>query len=246
MPFTHMSTISLRSARRTASEATVDLRRRRTWRGEGEGGGDAGGERQNGGEQQGDDSGKYNPKDLDEAKRIIEALNKRVGERDTAIGQLKNQSATLNERLAAIERAQREKLEKEGDYRSIAEQRAAELAALAPVKERAEALEKVIRESNEARIGKLPEEARTLVPVDYAPEKLQAWLNANEGHLTKPPAPQFDAGAGSGKGGKGGEVKVTDADRRAAEVASAAGYIVKAEEIAKRRESKTTIQRGDE
>ncbi|MBL8145107.1 MAG: hypothetical protein JNL34_01865 [Anaerolineae bacterium] len=237
MPYGHLNTRTLRSARRATSEATVDLRRRRTWRGEGEG--DAGGERQN--EQQGDQQGdgKYNPKDLDEARRIIDALNKRVGERETAINQLKAQNTSVSERLAAIERAQKEKLEKEGDYRSLADQRAAELAALAPIKERAEALEKVIRESNEARIGKLPEDARTLVPVDYSPEKLQAWLNANETRLTKPPAPKFDAGAGSG--GKGAEeVKVTDADRRAAEVASASGYKVTAEEIAKRREGKTT------
>lgn len=197
MPFTHMSTISLRSARRTASEATVDLRRRRTWRNnEGD---DAGGERQNSGDSDGD--GKYNPKDLEQAKRIIDALNKRVGERETAFNQLKELHTTTQERLTAIERAQREKLEKEGDFRSLAEQRAAELAALAPVKERAEALEKVIRESNEERIKKLPEDARTLVPVDYAPERLQAWLNANEARLTKLPAPNFDAGAGAGTSG---------------------------------------------
>lgn len=217
MPYGHLNTRTLRSARRATSEATVDLRRRRTWRGEGEG--DAGGERQN--EQQGDQQGdgKYNPKDLDEARRIIDALNKRVGERETAINQLKAQNTSVSERLAAIERAQKEKLEKEGDYRSLADQRAAELAALAPIKERAEALEKVIRESNEARIAKLPEDARTLVPVDYSPEKLQAWLNANEARLTKLPAPSFDAGAGAGSASKEKQPELTADEKTLARLA---------------------------
>ena len=84
MPYGHLTQTTIRSARRATSEATVDLRRRRTWRGEGEG--DAGGERQN--EQQGDQQGdgKYNPKDLDEARRIIDALNKRIRDLERGTG----------------------------------------------------------------------------------------------------------------------------------------------------------------
>lgn len=192
------------------------------------------------GEQQppaGDGSGKYNPASLEDAVKIIEALEKRLGERDSTIADLKKQHGSLAERLDAIDRANKKRLEEEGNWSEIAKQREAELAALSPYKERATALEQVIRESNEERIKRVPEDARPLIPLDYAPEKLQAWLNANEARLTKKPAPNYDAGAGGsgGNGGSGTGAKVTDADRRAAELASMQGFTIKPEDIAKRR-----------
>jgi hypothetical protein len=58
----------------------------------------------------------------------------------------------------------------------------------------------VIRESNERRIEEIPEGMRPLIPTDYAPEKLQTWLNENQSLLTKPTAPDSNAGAGRGGG----------------------------------------------
>lgn len=147
------------------------------------------------------ESGKYNPASLEDAQKIIAALEKRVGERDETITALKSAQSTLAQQVQAIQDAQKKKLEEDGNFAELAKQRAAEIAALKPVADRAAALEAIIRESNEARVKALPEAVRGLAPVDYAPEKLQTWLNANEALLKKPPAANYDAGAGAGGGG---------------------------------------------
>jgi len=150
-----------------------------------------------------DRGSKYNPATVEDARKIIEALEKRVGERETTIEQLKASQSTLSERMAAIEAASRKKLEEQGNYQEVRAQLQAEIEALKPSAERAATLEQIIRESNEARIGRVPEAMRSMIPVDYAPERLQAWLNANEALLTKKPAPNYDAGAGAGSNGSG-------------------------------------------
>lgn len=137
------------------------------------------------------------PNDLEGAHKLIQALQKRVGERDATIDELKGQQQSLSQRMAEIEQGRQKQLEEQGNYKSLAEERAAQLAQLQPYQERATALEKIIRESNEARLRGIPENMRALVPTEYAPEKLQAWLNANEKLLTNPAPPQFGAGAGS-------------------------------------------------
>lgn len=122
--------------------------------------------------------------------KYIEALNKRLAERDDELKRFKTQ---LNEVTAG----QRKQLEEQGNFRALAEQHAAEVARLKPIEERAATLEKIIRESNDARIKNVPEQMRDLIPSDYPPEKLQTWLNANESKLVQPPPPRYDAGAGA-------------------------------------------------
>lgn len=172
--------------------------------------------------------GKYNPSTLEDALKIIGALSKRVEERESEANRYKSERDTLTA-------AQRKQLEDDGKFKQIAEQQAVDLARLKPLEERAAALEKIIRESNEARIKAVPDQYRNMIPTDYPPEKLQTWLNANEALLVKPPAPNYDGGAGAnGSGGKG-EPKVTDEDRRQAAIAQANGHNIKPEDIAKRR-----------
>lgn len=204
----------------------VSLCKRRTWY--------ADDDRDDQGEQgEGDDS---SPATMEDAKRLIAALKKRVGdkerEKDEAVGSIKRQ-------LDAIENDRKKKLAEEGNFKTLAEQAQAEAESLRGYKDRVGALEQVIRDSNEGRIKSLPESVRELVPVDYAPEKLQAWLNKNESLLKKPAPPNFDggAGAGGGSGGRGSEIKVTDDDKRQAEIAASQGYNIKPEDIAKRREA---------
>src|SRR5262245_11304858 len=64
-------------------------------------------------------AGKYNPETVEDAKRIIAALEKRIGERDTTIEQQKATLNTLNERITAIETASRKKLEEQGDFSAV-------------------------------------------------------------------------------------------------------------------------------
>lgn len=158
---------------------------------------------------------KYNPEDLEGAKKIIIALEKRLNERDEEIGALKGRVSEFAERVTAIEAGQKQRLEQEGNYRELSQKYLADLEAVKPMAERAQALEAIIRESNEARISRVPEQQRALVPADYPPEKLQAWLNANESLLMKPPAPDYNAGAGA-EGASRSKPQLTEEQRQAA------------------------------
>lgn len=159
---------------------------------------------------------KYNPATVEDAMRIITALEKRLGERDATIEQQKANINTLGERITAIEAASRKKLEEQGNFSELKTQLQAEIEALKPTAERAAALEKILRESNEARIKNVPEQIRSMIPMDYPPERLQKWLADNEALLSKPPAPNFDAGAGAGAGQGIVTPKLTDEQKQLA------------------------------
>ncbi len=115
------------------------------------------------------------------------------------------------QQLDEIRSGQQKQLEEQGNYKKLAEDRAAELAALKPFKDRTEALENVIRASNEARIKTIPDMNKNLVQplIDVLPpERLQDYLNANPNLFVKPDAPNYDAGAGA-NGGSSGTSKLT-------------------------------------
>lgn len=182
---------------------------------------------------------KYNPQDLTEAQKIIEALQKRIAEREAERDEAKRAATTHEQRLAAIEAARKKKLEEDGNYAELLKAREAELETYRPKAERADVLEQMIRQSNERRIEQIPEGMRSIVPLDYPPEKLSAWLDASAGLLSKPSAP--DIGAGAGASGSGSVSKVSDGDIRAARLASQFGWDIKPETLAKRRrESQST------
>lgn len=178
-----------RAARRAGSGGEISLAKRRAWFDE-----------QATGEPAAAAGSKYNPATVDDARKIIEALEKRIGEREATIDELKKASASLSDQVRAIQEANKKRLEAEGNFAELKTALQAEIETLRPTAERARALEAIIRESNEARINRVPETMRALIPAEYPPERLQAWLNANENLLTKPPAPAFDAGAGAGNG----------------------------------------------
>lgn len=157
-------------------------------------------EGQDSGQGDGDGSGKYNPKDLDEANKIIQSLVKRLDERDAAHEAYKQQT---EDRLNAIEKDRRKKLEEEGNYKELLNQATGELESMKAYKDRAASLEQIIREGNETLIQRIPEDRQGIVPVDYPPEKLRAWLDKNVPLLTKQPPPDYDAGAGGGSRGNG-------------------------------------------
>lgn len=121
------------------------------------------------------------------------------------IKELRDEAATRRVALKNAEEEQRKReqaqLAEQGRFKELAEQRAKEAESLKPYKDRAESLEALLRASNEARISRIPEQFRSIVPVDYAPEKLATWLDDNATKLVRPTAPQTDAGAGAGGGG---------------------------------------------
>ena len=189
------------------------------------------------GNKQGDDqqsSSKYDPASVEDANKIIAALEKRIGEREATIDDLKGKMSSVSERVSAMDKAQKKKLEDEGNYRELVKQHEAEITTLKPYQERAQVLEEMIIASNKRRMETIPEDRRVLIPTDYAPEQLSAWLDKSTELLTKPLAGNIDAGAG-GDGEKG--VRVTDSDRQQAAIASAQGYAIKPEDIANRRQA---------
>lgn len=160
------------------------------------------------------EAGRYTFSTVDEAAKIIEALSKRVDEQKASAAKYAETSRELSDRLRAIESAQQKRLEEQGNYAEIAKQRAAEVESLKPAAERAVALEAIIRESNEEAIKRVPESMRSMIPTDYAPEKLQRWLAMNTALLTKTPPPDFGAGAGTSGGSKA--TPLTDEQRQMA------------------------------
>lgn len=159
----------------------------------------------------------------------IAALNQESAGRRVALND-------LQEKMAALQKAQKDQLEQDGNFKSLYEQAQAEIATLQPHKDRSEQLEATIRASNEADIERIPDEMKPLVPTKLSAVELRAWLDGNLALLMKQPAPSTDAGAGSGTGST--PVEITAADRAGAEYAQAQGYQVTAEAIAKRRAAK--------
>jgi hypothetical protein len=204
----------IRTARRSGA-TTINLAKRRTWYGEGDGAGEQQG-------QQGEGEGSV-PTTIEGWQKLAEAREKRLKERDEAIKQLKTQFGSVNERLTAKEQAEQKRLLEQGNFQELAQQRLVEVESLKPIAERAAALEKIIRSSNEERIKTIPDSKKNLVQplIDVLPpEKLQEYLNANPDLFVKTPAPDFDAGAGAGGSGSGGQaVRLTEDQKQMAKLA---------------------------
>ena len=175
----------------------VSLRKWRRWFDEGDG-------------QQGESG--YNPATVEDAQKIIAALQKRIGEREATINELKQSSSSQADRLKAIEDAQRKQLEEQGNYSELAKQRAAEIEALKPKAQLADDAAAFLKDLNEQTSASIPEHYRKLVP-DFgdsyeAQKRKAAWLRENISLLTKPTPPNYEAGAGANGGSGNGDGKL--------------------------------------
>lgn len=120
-------------------------------------------------------------------------------------------------RKAAQRAAEEQKLKEMGEFKALYEQVKAELEVLKPYKAKAEDAAAVLKETVEAEIAQLPEDARALVPEYDDPRKTLAWINTNKPRLVRPVAPATDAGA---RGDSGVNVpRLTDQERQLARVA---------------------------
>jgi|GEM_PF-2543217 len=194
-----MPTFVIRQAsRRASAEGLISLVKRRAWFAEDATGQDAQSDAPDGGSEQGQ------IEDLPQwAQKMIRETRKESAARRVALTNAENASK-LREQQSLAE---------QGNYKTLAEQRALEVAGLTPYKDRVDALETLIRAGNEARIKQVPEALRTMIPAKYAPEELSAWLDANMLNLQPRQAPNLDAGAG---GGGKAAVPLTDAERAVA------------------------------
>lgn len=176
----------IRAARRPGAEGGVDLRQRRTWRADSP-------------TDQSPDTPPSVPNASADSEGKIDDLPSWA---QTQLKALRAEAAARRVELKKFEQesAQREqaRLIEEGKFKELAEKHGSEVARLKPYEERVSALEGAIRKSNEARISRIREDMRAIVPTDYSPEKLADWLDANLDKLTSPRAPELDAGASGG------------------------------------------------
>jgi chromosome segregation ATPase len=125
-----------------------------------------------------------------------------ISERNTLRQKLEAQEA---ERKALAER----QLADQQEWQKLAEQRAQRIAELEPLANRVAEVQEALQATVEARVGRLPEDTRSLVPDYDDPRKTLAWLDANEERLLRPIAPSTDAGT---RGDGGSAAKLTETE----------------------------------
>ena len=137
---------------------------------------------------------------LEDAKNYIEVLKKRVQENKDRASEYYDKNQNMEARVSAMETAARQRSEQDGDFERLYKEQLAVNEQLRPEAERGKSAIERIRASNDARIGKIPETLRKAVPIDYPPEKLQEYLDDNEGWMLRQPAPDYDGGLGGNNG----------------------------------------------
>lgn len=188
--------------RRPGAEGVVNLRKRRAWFDEA---GEQPPEKPTPGEADGGEE--QPPDDMSKlpqwAQDVIKGLRKEAGDYRVRAKQAEE----------AKQKEEAERLAQQGEWQKLAEQRAAELEALKPVSEKAEALAAKIQATNEARIKQLPEAYRGMVPEYDDPVKVSEWLDKNAAALVQRQAPNLDGGA---QGDAARNVKLTAEELAAA------------------------------
>lgn len=142
--------------------------------------------------------------DLDKQPEWVKSLVKNL-RKEAKENRLKAERYEAESRTAAEARAkeEQERLAKQGEWQKLAEERAKELEALKSLKEKADRFENQLKATNEARIKRIPDAMRSVVPSDYSPERLAEWLDKNESVLTVGrTAPNLDAGDKGERGKK--------------------------------------------
>ena len=192
-------TQKIRTIRRSNAEAGVSLLKRRAWYAEDDGSDDP---EDHGGAE-------TSPEDADDVEGNIDDLPKWAQKviYDTR-SEAKKRRKEVGELRDVQRKREQDRLEENGEFKKLAEDRLSEITELTAYKDRFETLESMITSSNEQRVEDIPETLRSIVPVDYSPDKLAAWLDANANKLTTPDAPDFNAGEGGGSGGREKPVKL--------------------------------------
>lgn len=103
-----------------------------------------------------------------------------------------------------IEAEKKRQLEESGRFQELYQQANTELETLKSQVESGNAYKPAFEALLQSRINQIPEANRALIPTDYEPIKLSAWLDANWERLGPRRAPNLDAGAGGPSGSSGG------------------------------------------
>ena len=137
----------------------------------------------------------------------------RFDEVNTKVKEYEKQLKALEENLKT---AQEERLKEKEEYKTLYEKATKELSEVKPKADKIEVWEETLNNLYEAQIADIPEQYKSLIPVDLSIEKRLDWLARNKTLLLKPVAP--DIGAGS-KGSQGGAKtrQLSEEERRVAQ-----------------------------
>ena len=104
----------------------------------------------------------------------------------------------LNGILAKQQADEAAKLEQQGEFKKLADERQKEIERLATYEAQVTQLTESAKANNEKLIAQVPEDKRGLIP-EYEPLKLQQWLTVNQSILIGQPytPPSTNGGAGT-------------------------------------------------
>lgn len=137
----------------------------------------------------------------------------RFDEVNTELKRLRSEMERLGvERQAAEEK----RLAEQQEWQKLAEARAARIAELEPLAQRVKEAQEALAATVKARVDRLPEDVRDMVPDFGDARKTLEWLDANEGRLLKPIAPGTDAGV---RGDSASKVTLSPSQQAAARAA---------------------------
>jgi alanyl-tRNA synthetase len=121
--------------------------------------------------------------------------------------QVNDERASFEKQLKDLQEAQRKAnesaLAERGEYKKLYDQAQEEMKSLRQASEEAKRYRERLEADNLARIERIPEDTRSLIPEYDDPVRMGAWLTANEGLITapsKPIAPNLGGGAGGASG----------------------------------------------
>lgn len=143
-------------------------------------------------------------------------LDQVLGERD----ELRDRLVRLE---SAIQERETQELTEQNRYKELYEKAQKELETLKAAQETASRYQEALQTTNAARLERIPEDKRSLVPEYDDPVALGTWLDKNLQLLAEPgkPSPaKLDGGAGPGGGTQNTLGKLTDQERM---LAAAAG-----------------------
>lgn len=132
----------------------------------------------------------------------------------TRFKEVNDKMRALEAQLAALQNEQQKQREKElaeqQRWQELAQTLQTKLEEVEKQAQRAADLEASLRATVAARVERLPESVRTLVPEYPDPRLTLEWLNRNEALLLKPSAPSVDAGVAGDAGAAKPTVKLTE------------------------------------
>lgn len=155
--------------------------------------------REGDGGQQGTSS--KQPGTLEDALKYISALEKRIGERSDESKKRGDELQQLRDELKELQDFRQKSLEQQGQYQTIAEERAKKITELQREAELRKKYEALVQNQVDSALAQLPEDSRDLLPEGLTLDQQLTLLNKLVPKLTRPPAPDYDAGAGGFSGG---------------------------------------------